>query len=74
MKITKTMQKAVILNFVGTFVEIVDIPEEYIIHNIDGKMSGEDILSEMGYDLDNIQYMFVDGDVPLIYNGKHSYL
>ena len=74
MKITKTMQKAVILNFVGTFVEIVDIPEEYIIYNIDGKMSGEDILAEMGYDLDNIQYMFVDGDVPLINNGKHSYL
>ena len=68
------MEKVVILNFAGAFVEVVDIPEKYIIYNIDGKMSGDEILSDMGYDLDNIQYMFVDGDVPLIYNGKHSYL
>lgn len=69
------MSRAVILNFTGTFVEIVDIPEEYIIHNIDGKMSGEEILAEMGYNLHNIQYMFVDGPV-LIYengNGKASF-
>lgn len=68
------MQKVVILNFAGAFVEVVDIPEKYIIYNIDGKMSCDEILEDMGYDLDNIQYMFVDGDVPLIYNGKHSYL
>lgn len=65
------MQKAVILNFAGSFVEVVDIPEEYIIYNIDGKMSGEDILREMGYDLDNIQYMFIDGPV-LIYENRNS--
>ena len=62
------MEKAVILNFPGNCVEVVDIPEKYIIYNIDGKMSGEDILSELGYDLNNIQYMFVDGDVPVYRN------
>ena len=66
--------KVVILDFVDAHVEVVDIPEEYIIYNIDGKMDGEDILAEMGYKLDNIQYMFVDGDVHLINNGKHLYL
>ena len=68
------MEKAVILDFAGCCVEVVDIPEEYIIYNIDGKMSGAEILAEMGYDLDNIQYMFVDGDVPLINNGNRTYL
>ena len=69
------MEKAVILNFPGGFVEIVDIPEKYIIYNIDGKMSGDEILSELGYDLDNIQYMFVDGSVPVYKNNKFlSYL
>ena len=69
------MEKAVILNFPGGFVEIVDILEKYIIYNIDGKMSGDEILSELGYDLDNIQYMFVDGNVPVYKNNKFlSYL
>ena len=66
------MEKVVILNFAGMCVEVVDIPEEYIIHNIDGKMSGEDILCEMGYKLDNIQYMFVDGDIPVYKNGSNA--
>lgn len=64
------MEKAVILNCTGSFVEIVDIPEEFIICNIDGKMSGAEILSAMGYDLDNIQYMFVDGPVLIYENGN----
>ena len=64
------MEKVVILNFAGNCVEVIDIPEEYIIYNIDGKMSGEDILVEQGYDLDNIQYMFVDGDIPVYKNGS----
>ena len=69
------MEKAVILNFPKNCVEIIDIPEKYIIYNIDGKMSGEEILVEMGYKMDNIQYMFVDGDVPVFHskdgNGEH---
>lgn len=64
------MDKVVILDFIRQIVEVVDIPEKYIIYNIDGVMDGEDILSEMGYKLDNIQYMFADGDVPVYKDGS----
>ena len=66
------MRKAAILNFGENRVNIVDIPEEYIIYNIDGKMSAEDILDEMGYDLDHIEFMFFDGDIPVYKNDSNA--
>ena len=66
------MTKAVILDFVGMCVEIVEISEKYVIYNIDGKMSGGEILADMGYKLDNIQYMFVDGPVLIYENGNNK--
>ena len=64
------MTTAVILDFIGMYVEIVEIPEKYVIYNIDGKMSGDEILADMGYKLDNIQFMFVNGDVPVYFKGN----
>ena len=66
------MDKVVILDFIRQIVEVVDIPEKYIIYNIDGVMDGEGILADMGYKLDNIQYMFVDGDIPIFCNGEQA--
>ena len=58
--------KAAILDYAGMFVEIADIPKEY------EELSGDDIISRMGYKLDNIYYMIVDDDIPIFCNGEQA--
>lgn len=60
------MMKAAILDYAGLFVEIADIPKEY------EELDGDDMLCRMGYDISNICYLIVDGDIPIFCNGDDA--
>ena len=54
--------KVAILNYIGEYVEIAPIPENLADKLRNNLMQEFEVMAELGYDLDNIQYMFVDTD------------
>ena len=54
--------KVAVLNFTGGYIEIANVPENIEKQMWEGNMDDVQAMLELGYDLENIQYMFIDGD------------
>lgn len=62
--------KVVVLNYPGEYVEVSDVPMD-IAEKLDNmSITGEDAMVEMGYDLDNIHWMFSDEDIPVFWKNE----
>lgn len=62
--------KVIILNYSGCYVEVADVPMEYAKAMEEGKMDDTSALVYMGYDLDNIHWMFTDDEIPVFWKNE----
>lgn len=60
--------KIVILDFTKGVVTIEEVPEKWKL------LDGDDIISEMGYRISNVDYMIVDNELPISIDTKECKL
>lgn len=60
--------KIVILDFTKGVVTIEEVPEKWKL------LDGDDIISEMGYRICNVDYMIVDNELPISIDTKECKL
>ena len=63
--------KVVVLNYPGVYVEVSDVPMDIAERLENNSITDEDAMVEMGYDLDNIHWMFSsDDDIPVFWKNE----
>lgn len=60
--------KIAILDFTKGVVTIEEVPEKWKL------LDGDDIISEMGYRISNVDYMIVDNELPISIDTKECKL
>ena len=62
--------KVVILNYEYCYVEVSDVPTNIASDLDDGKITDDEALVEMGYNLDGIHWMICDDDIPVFWKNE----
>ena len=64
--------RVVVLNYPGAYVEVSDVPMDIAERLENNSITDEDAMVEMGYDLDNIHWMFStdDDDIPVFWKNE----